>query len=583
MKSPRTVVARRRVPNIVEAMDSPELFGPGFRGESWDSWRATWKAAHALPMTLAEVAFFKSISGNREPPQRRVREFWCAIGRGGGKDSTASLAAGHAAASFDPSVLRPGERALVACFAVDKDQAKILFRYVKSYFDTIPRLAKMVDRVAESDGVIELRNSVDICIMTGSFRSVRGRPILLAVLDEVAFLRDESSSAPDIELYRALLPAMRLPQSMLIGISSPYRKAGLLYERYRKHFGQNSDDVLVVQAASHVMNPTLDVSDRDRMMLEDPAAARAEYYAEFRDDLVAFIDPATVDRAVVAGRIELPPVPGVAYTAAVDPSGGSSDSMTLAIAHAEGERGVLDLVREWPAPFSPEQVVTEIVAICRSYGAASVVGDRYAGEFAREPFRIRGVDYQIAAYSRSEAYLGLLPAINTPGRIELLDNRRLISQLCALERRVARSGRDTVDHPRGGHDDIINSAALALVGAALTPKSSADNWLEFMRRQAVRAGLEVDDVRASGPNFGFEFGPGKVPEQLIKLTVPVPIATGGGNGVTVYGERFTYRFEGNSAVISVPHDHARNLLSFDHWRNENPVAAREVLGEGSKP
>jgi hypothetical protein len=39
-----------------------------------------------------------------------------------------------------------------------------------------------------------------------------------------------------------------------------------------------------------------------------------------------------VEAAVVQGRFELPPTPGGVYVAFVDPSGGSSDSMTLAIA-----------------------------------------------------------------------------------------------------------------------------------------------------------------------------------------------------------------------------------------------------------
>jgi hypothetical protein len=229
------------------------------------------------------------------------------------------------------------------------------------------------------------------------------------------------------------------------------------------------------------MNPTLDTRDRDRMMIEDPSRARAEWFAEFRDDLVAFIDPMVVDGCIVKGRAELLQLPGTAYVAAVDPSGGSSDSMTLAIAHADGDRGILDFVKEWQPPFSPQDVVRQIVEICRRYNVSSVIGDRYAGEWVREPFRTHHVEYVLADLTRSEAYLTMLPAINS-GKVELLDNPRLVSQLCALERRVARSGKDSVDHPRGGHDDVVNAAALALVAAALMPKGHAENWIEFYRR-----------------------------------------------------------------------------------------------------
>jgi len=52
----------------------------------------------------------------------------------------------------------------------------------------------------------------------------------------------------------------------------------------------------------------------------------------------------------------------------------------------------------------------------------------------------------------------LLPLINSK-RVELLDHVKLINQLCSLERRTARGGRDSIDHPPGGHDDLINAVA----------------------------------------------------------------------------------------------------------------------------
>jgi hypothetical protein len=55
-----------------------------------------------------------------------------------------------------------------------------------------------------------------------------------------------------------------------------------------------------------------------------------------------------------------------------------------------------------------------------------------------------------------------LPLLNS-GKIALLDHPRLIAQLCGLERRTARSGKDSIDHAPGAHDDIANGVAGALV------------------------------------------------------------------------------------------------------------------------
>ncbi len=57
----------------------------------------------------------------------------------------------------------------------------------------------------------------------------------------------------------------------------------------------------------------------------------------------------------------------------------------------------------------------------------------------------------------------MLPALNA-GQVKLLDLPRLRSQLLALERRTIRgTGRDKIDHPTAGADDLINAVAGALV------------------------------------------------------------------------------------------------------------------------
>jgi hypothetical protein len=50
-------------------------------------------------------------------------------------------------------------------------------------------------------------------------------------------------------------------------------------------------------------------------------------------------------------------------------------------------------------------------------------------------------------------------------RIDLLDSPKLLAQLVGLERRVGRGGRDSIDHAPGGHDDVANAVAGALVMA----------------------------------------------------------------------------------------------------------------------
>lgn len=443
-------------------MNDPELFGPWFDGASWDGWRAVLKGMFAVTMSDLERDFFRSVS-EREPPSEPCRETWAIVGRRGGKDSVASLIAAYVAATFsDQDKLRPGERPLVMCLACDRDQAKIVLGYTKGYFEQIALFAGMIER--ETQTGFELSNGVDIAVATNSFRSVRGRPILCAILDETAFWRDESSANPDQEVFNAIKPGLAsIPNSLVIGISSPYRRGGLLFSKFKDHFGKDSK-TLVIKAPTRVLNPTIPQSIVDEAMTEDSAAASAEWMAEFRDDISAFVSREAVEACVAPGVLERSRVAGIEYQAFCDPSGGSSDSMTLAIGHRQATPdnkriiGVIDAVREVRAPFSPETAVAEFVTLLSSYGIRRARGDRYAAQWVSEAFKKAGIEYTPADLSKTEIYRDFLPRLNSR-EVDLLDNQRMVTQLLSLERRTARGGRDSIDHPPGGKDDLANAVA----------------------------------------------------------------------------------------------------------------------------
>jgi hypothetical protein len=127
-------------------------------------------------------------------------------------------------------------------------------------------------------------------------------------------------------------------KGQLIGISSPYAQRGVLYTTFCKHYGQQgSPRILVAKASSLRMNSTIDPEDIADAYDDDPVAASSEYGGEFRVDIESFVGLETVLAAVEKGIFERPPRNGVAYLGFADPSGGHSDSYTLAIAHSEGE------------------------------------------------------------------------------------------------------------------------------------------------------------------------------------------------------------------------------------------------------
>jgi hypothetical protein len=184
------------------------------------------------------------------------------------------------------------------------------------------------------------------------------------------------------------------PDAMIIAASSPYAKRGILWDAHKRYFGKDDPGTLVWRAATRLMNPTVPQEFIDSEFERDPASASSEYNAEFRSDIAAFVDLAVLEACTADGLFELPPVSGTSYVAFVDPSGGSSDSMTLAIAHHDDGVAVLDCVREIRAPFQPENVVIDFCQTLSSYGIGTVTGDRYAGEWPREQFSKRNVTLQ---------------------------------------------------------------------------------------------------------------------------------------------------------------------------------------------
>lgn len=462
--------------SIIDAVQSPTLFGPLFGGPTWGRWRAFLAALFGLPMNDEALAFYRHHTERQTPPAAPFREAALIVGRRGAKSRILGLIACYLAAFVDyTGCVAPGEQPVIAIIAADRRQARVLLRYVAAILRAVPALASMIDGepLAES---VALTNGVVIEIHTGSIGAPRGRTFAAVLADEIAFWRsDDAAANPDAEVIAAVRPGLgTIPTAMLVMASSPYAKRGVLWRTFRQNFGKDGARVLVWRGTTAEMNPTLDPEIIAEAREADPAAAAAEYDAQFRDDIAAFVPREVVEVCVVAGRVELPPVSGVHYVGRVDPSGGSSDSFTLAIAHRERDGTVvLDAVRERRPPFSPEGVAAEFAGTLKAYRIARVVGDRYAGEWPREQFRKHGVEYVVGDKSASELYVEFLPLLNS-GKVELLDNARLIAQLCGLERRTARAGRDSIDHSPGGHDDVSNAVAGAMVHVAMVARSAFD-------------------------------------------------------------------------------------------------------------
>src|SRR5215468_7114224 len=335
---------------IDEALSDSKLLGAALGSlDSWQTWLTALRAAFGVELNRQDRRAFASIAGNRKPPQQKVRELWCVAGRGSGKSRIAAAVSVYVACFLDQkSKLSPGETGFVLTLSPSLDQSRIIFNYCYAFLDSSPILRQQV--IDANSTEIRLKNNIVISTHTNSFRTIRGRTLLTAVFDESAFWRSDESASPDTEVYRAALPSLARSAGMLIGISSPYRRVGLLHQKHRDHFGIDGD-VLVIQAATPIFNPTIDKRMIARAWADDPASAAAEWDAEFRSDLSQFIaDDAAVDHARPA---ELPPQSGIRYHCFVDASAGRGDHFTCCVGFKDQDRFVCAALRGRKPPFDP--------------------------------------------------------------------------------------------------------------------------------------------------------------------------------------------------------------------------------------
>ena len=197
--------------NYVEALDHPDLFGPWFDGASWHAWRVLSAAIFGLPIGEPDLPLFRELTGRDEPPVEPCREAFVIAGRRSGKSRQAATIAVYLATLGVELFgwrerLAPGERGVILLLAVDRAQAAITLGYAKALLTEVPMLRPLVER--EDSTSIDLTNRTTLMVGTADFRSPRGRTLFCVIMDEVAYLRSEQTARPDVEVFRAVQPAL---------------------------------------------------------------------------------------------------------------------------------------------------------------------------------------------------------------------------------------------------------------------------------------------------------------------------------------------------------------------------------------
>ena len=458
-------------PSIIEAIKDENLLrnfldkGKGLR--SYYNWFTCLRAIYGQPITSKRGRDLVRECTGRDPDSLSPDGYQQSLlicGRKSGKSQCSSLiGAFESVLAGNESKCARGEMPATLVISPTRAQSRIIHTYMKEIF-TFPMFAREV--VSSTKSSFLLRSGITVEIGSGLAAYSRGYSVICALLDEIAHIgvSDEANARVknDQDLVAAIEPSLLVTQGRMISLTTPYSPRGYVYNTWKRDWGNNDGATLVWRAPSTLMNPLLSEAFIKRKLEEDPSRNRAEYLAEWREDVEIWLPRSVIEKAVVPGQGDSFPMPGEKYNGFTDMSGGRRDDAALAISFRDEGKVRFAFIKRWRPPFSPYEIIQQQADILKRYRCNRVTGDRYSAEFTASAFRAYGIAYQPSVKNKSELYGELLPMLCS-NSVALPDNDVLISQLAGLERRT-RSGREIIDHPSSAgaaKDDLANAVAGA--------------------------------------------------------------------------------------------------------------------------
>lgn len=467
-----------------------------------------------------------------------------------------------------------GNRIQIISVATDKDQAGLLFNDVTSHMAKCeffqPYIANNtlsyvqlrtpydIERfgptVRHSDGKFTSFNgkaSIRVTFKASISKGLRGSGNIVIILDEIAHFQDKGkSSAKDI--YDAITPSTAafspknqetgLPvngpetdtDARVICISSPLNKSGKFYELYHLGMsrGPGSENMLVIQAPTWEVNPTIPTSYYREKYHEDPAVFMTEHGALFSDRVRGWIErEADLTECI---KKDLRPKtygpPRFPHQMGID-VGLINDGTTVAITHAEGSNIILDYHEAWYAgvpwreanphltsPISDyaktletverldfEEISKWIYLLTKKFFISAAIFDRWNGLPLEEALHKKGLKQFKSEFFKPDITSKMYQATKLlmfDKRIQLYDyplpkegeaqgkHSPLIEELLSLQAKQTARNQILVEAPQvqGAHDDVADALIRAV-------------WLSLERigTMKITAPRTNGAARVSGP------------------------------------------------------------------------------------
>lgn len=337
---------------------------------------------------------------------------------------------------------------------------------------------------------------VQIKVAAASSKTTRGVAACAVLADEICWWgSEESIKETDAKIMAAVRPAMKQfkEYAMLLKLSSPGLKMGVMYDEYKKHKeGTLPKSYAVFKAPTWMMNSILPIQELAEEHQLNPDGFDVEYRANFADSISYFITPEYVDMAVLKKvTILTPETEGVRYSAAID-AAYKGDRFTFSVTAYANGRLRQYMSKGWEGtrqkPVSAYEVAEFIRNVCKQYNIDEVAADQYSFQPLKEIFNTYGVnlkEYTFTPAFKKKIYFNLKKLIHSQ-QADLLDNEIQTRELKELVVEQGQSGNIKIGHPMGGTDDFADSLAISA----------------FLATEQVGTGIFEIVSGASGQTYG---------------------------------------------------------------------------------
>ncbi len=421
--------------------------------------RVILKSLYGLPLVDGELEIYTQLTTNTqvfESGSEKLEGLWVLGARAGKSFLTSIIALFEATRSKWKQYLGAGEIGYAVITATKMQQAQDI---IGANCARLLENSKIKHMVAESWATsLVLTNGMCVASFPCNSTAARGLPIFLLIFDEIAHFRVEGPKADEI-VNNALRPRMaQFPGAKCLKISTPSAKQGLLWDEFSEGF--QVPGRLTIQATTRIVNPLIPQDFIDREVIRDPDNASREFFAEFAEQVDAYLPFNKLNECFVLGG-DLLPDRSNKYFCGIDQSGLSGrDRFALAIAHRQDKEVIVDLVRVWDTK-DGNRIITETKGIARDYGIDTVTIDRYGAGWVQQAFTDVGLEVKVRE-TLPNVYQNFKSLIMA-GLVKLPDTKSLKDGLTKTQAYYGRNNSLSISHERSiaGHADEADAVVTA--------------------------------------------------------------------------------------------------------------------------